>query len=72
MVSLSEYLVADSIESYRADEIDGQDVQAIFDPTELEYRLAYRRNVAPDLRALLEEWSGASSPSTPWRTPSAS
>jgi hypothetical protein len=57
MVSLSEYLVADSIESYGADEIDGQDVQAIFDPTELEFRLAYRRKVAPDLRALLEEWT---------------
>ena len=31
MVSLAEYLVADSIESYSADSIDGQSVQAIFD-----------------------------------------
>jgi 2-polyprenyl-6-methoxyphenol hydroxylase-like FAD-dependent oxidoreductase len=54
MVSLSEYLVADSVESYGADEIDGQDVQAIFDPRELELRLAYRQTVAADLRALLE------------------
>jgi hypothetical protein len=57
MVSLSEYLVADSVESYGADEIDGQDVQAIFDPRELELRLAYRQTVAADLRALLDEWT---------------
>ncbi|HET9345932.1 MAG TPA: hypothetical protein VFO05_09530, partial [Candidatus Limnocylindrales bacterium] len=49
--------VADSIESYKADTIDGQDVEAIFDPVELETRLAYRRSVAPDLRGLLEEWT---------------
>ena len=47
MVSLAEYLVADSIESYRADAIDGQSVEAIFDPLELETRLAYRRTIAP-------------------------
>jgi 2-polyprenyl-6-methoxyphenol hydroxylase-like FAD-dependent oxidoreductase len=57
MVSLASYLVADSIESYKADVIDGQDVEAIFDPVELATRLAYRRTVAPDLRALLDEWS---------------
>ena len=57
MVSLAEFLVADSIESYGADAIDGQDVEAIFDPVELDTRLAYRRTVAPDLRALLEEWT---------------
>jgi 2-polyprenyl-6-methoxyphenol hydroxylase-like FAD-dependent oxidoreductase len=57
MVSLASFLVADSIEGYKSDAIDGQDVEAIFDPAELEYRLAYRRTVAPDLRALLEEWS---------------
>lgn len=57
MVSLAPYLVADSIESYRADTIDGQDVEAVFDPIELETRLAYRRSVSPDLRALLEEWT---------------
>ena len=44
MVSLAEYLVADSIESYKADAIDGQNVEAIFDPVELETRLAYRRD----------------------------
>lgn len=56
-VALADYLVADSIESYKADEIDGQDVEAIFDPSELETRLAYRRTVVPDLRALLDEWT---------------
>ena len=57
MAALAHYLVADSIESYKADTIDGQDVEAIFDPLELETRLAYRRTVAGDLRALLDEWS---------------
>lgn len=57
MVALADYLVADSIESYKADEIDGQDVEAIFEPLELETRLAYRRSVAGDLRALLDEWT---------------
>ena len=33
----------------------GRDVEAIFDPTELETRLAYRRAVAADLRALLQD-----------------
>ena len=51
MVSLAEYLIADSIESYKADTIDGQSVEAIFDPIELEIRLAYRRTIAADLRA---------------------
>ena len=57
MVSLAEFLIADSIESYKADTIDGQSVEAIFDPIELETRLAFRRTIAPDLRALLEAWT---------------
>jgi 2-polyprenyl-6-methoxyphenol hydroxylase-like FAD-dependent oxidoreductase len=57
MVALAEYLIADSIESYKADTIDGQSVEAIFDPVELETRLAYRRTIAADLRALLDEWT---------------
>ena len=57
MVSLAAYLVADSIESYKVDAIDGQDVEAIFEPAELETRLAYRRAVAADIRSLLEEWT---------------
>ncbi len=57
MVSLAGYLVADSIESYREDPIDGQDIEAIFEPAELEAGLAYRRSIAPDLRALLDVWT---------------
>jgi len=57
MVSLAPYLVADSIESYEADPIDGENVEAIFDSTELETRLAYRRTVAPDLMSLLRDWT---------------
>ena len=51
MVSLAPYLVADSLESYKADMMDGENVEAIFDTTELETRMAYRRSVAADLRA---------------------
>jgi len=61
-VQLAPYLVADSIESYLADQLDGQNVAAIFDPVELEYRMAYRRRVAPDLRALLEAWTTGFAP----------
>ena len=57
MVALAPYLVADSIEAYQADAIDGQSVEAIFDPVELETRLAFRRTIAPDLAALLREWT---------------
>ena len=56
-VSLAPYLIADTIESYLADQMDGQNVAAIYDPEELEVRLAYRRRVAPDLKALLQAWT---------------
>jgi 2-polyprenyl-6-methoxyphenol hydroxylase-like FAD-dependent oxidoreductase len=62
MVSLADYLIADSIEAYGADTIDGQSVEAIFDPLELETRLAYRRTLPPDLRALLIEWTRGFAP----------
>src|SRR5215469_4749635 len=57
MVQLAPYLVADSVESYRTDSIDGDSVEAIFDPQELEEGLAYRRSIAPDLSALLQGWA---------------
>ena len=57
MVSLAKYLIADSVESYKEDPVDGQDVEALYDPVELQTRLAYRSAVAPDLRALLDEWT---------------
>ena len=57
MVQLAPYLVADSVESYRTDAIDGDSVEAIFDPPELEEGLAYRQSIAPDLAALLQGWA---------------
>jgi 2-polyprenyl-6-methoxyphenol hydroxylase-like FAD-dependent oxidoreductase len=56
MVQLAPYLVADSVESYRADSIDGDSVEAIFDPPELDQGLAFRQSVPADLRALLRSW----------------
>src|SRR3954452_827787 len=57
MVRLASYLVADSVESYRNDHIDGETVEAVFDPPELDESLAFRRSIAPDLMTLLQEWS---------------
>lgn len=57
MVQLSPYLVADSIESYCADNIDGESVGAIFEPAELEGGLAFRRTIPPDLMGLLRGWT---------------
>jgi hypothetical protein len=57
MVQLAPYLVADSVESYRTDAIDGDSVEAIFDPPELEEGLEYRQSIAPDLSALLQGWA---------------
>src|SRR5262249_30513810 len=57
MVQLSPYLVADSVESYRIDSIDGDSVEAIFDPPELEQGLAFRRSIPADLSALLKSWA---------------
>src|SRR5262249_22637110 len=57
MVQLAPYLVADSIESYRVDSIDGDSVEAIFDPLELEHGLAFRQSIPSDLSALLKSWA---------------
>ena len=57
MVQLAPYLVADSVESYRADAIDGDSVAAIFDPAELDEGLAFRQSIPSDLRGLLESWT---------------
>ena len=56
MVQLAPYLVADSVESYRVDAIDGDSVEAIFDARELEQSLAFRQTIPSDLRGLLESW----------------
>jgi len=57
MVQLAPYLVADSIESYRTDVIDGDSVAAIFDPAELEQGLVFRQSIPSDLGALLQTWA---------------
>ncbi len=56
MVQLAPYLVADSVASYCADAIDGDSIEAIFDPLELDQALAFRQSIPPDLQALLQSW----------------
>ena len=62
MVKLASYLVADSLEAYRTDHIDGENVEAIFDAPELEEGLAFRQAIPSDLMSLLQEWSGGFCP----------
>ena len=57
MVQLAPYLVADSIESYRTDAIDGDSIEALFDPLELETGLEFRQSMPADLTALLHDWT---------------
>ena len=57
MVQLAPYLVADSVESYRTDAIDGDSVEAIFDPPELDEGLAFRQSIPSDLMTLLHNWA---------------
>ena len=57
MVQLSSYLVAESVESYSADHIDGDNVFAVFDPPELDQGLAFRQSIPPDLMTLLQQWT---------------
>jgi len=57
MVTLAQYLVADSVASYRVDDIDGESIDAIFDPAELVAGLAGRRAIPSDLMALLQAWA---------------
>ena len=57
MVQLASFLVADSIEAYCHDHIDGESIAAIFDPQELSERLAFRRSIPPDLMDLLRGWA---------------
>lgn len=49
MVRLASYLVADSVESYRTDHIDGETVEAVFDPPEPDEGLAFRESIPSDL-----------------------
>jgi hypothetical protein len=57
MVRLASYLVAESVESYRSDYFDGENVAAVFDPLELDEGLAFRQSIPPDLMALLRGWA---------------
>jgi len=57
MVKLASYLTADSISAYCADEIDGESVSAIFEPSELEEGLRFRRSIDRKLFGLLQEWN---------------
>jgi hypothetical protein len=56
MVKLSSFLVADSVESYCADYIDGENIAAVFDVTEIEEALLFRQSVPGDLMSLIHEW----------------
>src|SRR5215467_15837670 len=53
MVRLSSFLVADSVESYCADHVDGETVQAVFDVAEIEEGLAFRQSIPADLMSLI-------------------
>jgi 2-polyprenyl-6-methoxyphenol hydroxylase-like FAD-dependent oxidoreductase len=57
MVQIEPYLVADSLESYCTDHIDGDSVRAVFEPPELDEALAIRRSIPSDLMALLRQWA---------------
>src|SRR5262249_4165115 len=57
MVQLAPYLVADSIASYCADYIDGESVEVIFEPAELEEAVAFRQSIRTDLMGLLRRWT---------------
>jgi len=57
MVKLASYLTADSISAYCADEVDGDNVGAIFEPGELERGLAFRRSIEPRIFGLLQGWN---------------
>jgi 2-polyprenyl-6-methoxyphenol hydroxylase-like FAD-dependent oxidoreductase len=57
MVKLDSYLVADSVENYCIDYIDAENVEAVFDRTELDEGLRFRRSIPSDLKALLRNWT---------------
>jgi len=57
MVRLASYLVAESVESYRADHFDAENIEAVFDPRELDESIAFRRSIPSDLMVLLRAWA---------------
>ncbi len=57
MVQLEPYLVADSVDSYGTDHIDGDNVAAVFDPAEIDQGITFRESIPSDLMAVLREWT---------------
>jgi 2-polyprenyl-6-methoxyphenol hydroxylase-like FAD-dependent oxidoreductase len=57
MVKLESYLMADSVEHYCIDPIDGENLEAVFDRTELDEGIAFRGCIPSDLKALLRNWT---------------
>jgi len=62
MVQLASYLVADSAESYRVDHIDGENTDAVFEPSEIDAAISFRRSIPPDLSTLLQQWTTGFAP----------
>jgi 2-polyprenyl-6-methoxyphenol hydroxylase-like FAD-dependent oxidoreductase len=57
MVQLAPYLIADSVEAYQTDAIDGDSIGALFDPEEIAEGIAFRQSIPPDLTTLLRDWT---------------
>jgi 2-polyprenyl-6-methoxyphenol hydroxylase-like FAD-dependent oxidoreductase len=62
MVGLAPYLAADSVDSYRAGNFDGENLEAVFAPTELDDIVAIRHRIPSDLMGLLREWAAGFCP----------
>src|SRR4026207_1225867 len=56
MVKLSSFLVADSVETYCADYIDGENIGAVFDVAEIEESLAFRQSAPDGIMSLIRKW----------------
>ena len=57
MVHLESYLAADSVENYCTDPLDGDNVEAVFAPAELDEAIAFQRSIPSDLMTLLRGWT---------------
>ncbi len=57
MVHLEPYLAADSVENYCTDPLDGDNVEAVFSPAELDEAIAFQRSIPSDLMTLLRGWT---------------
>ena len=62
MVQLASYLVADSAESYRVDHIDGENTDAVFEPSEIDAAIRFRQTIPTDLATLLQQWTTGFAP----------